>query len=192
MNRLLRRSIYALYVLIIVSCSNDPSLDKMEHIKRIGNENPKLALSMLDSLELDVRENSEYVQNKYDLLRIRLCDKALIPSTSDIMISKLVKYFKEEGTVDEKQEVCYYAGSVYRDLQDTPRALENFFKSVDYAEESKECDSAMLRNTYSNLCFLQFRVQNYEEAIAMAKRELELSKAVGEEDIISYMHIGAA
>lgn len=192
MNGLLRRSIYALYVLIMVSCSCDPSLDKMEHIKSIGNEDPKLALSMLDSLELGVRESSEYVQNKYDLLRIRLCDKALIPFTSDIMISKLVKYFEEEGTVDEKQEAYYYAGSVYRDLQDTPRALENFFKSIDYAKESDECDSAMLRNTYSNLCFLQFRVQNYEEAIAMAKRELELSKALGEEDIISYMHIGAA
>lgn len=192
MKRLLIKSLYALFVLVLVSCSADPSLEKMEHIKSVGNGNPKLALIMLDSLELDVRESSEYVQNKYILLKVRLEDKADILPSSDIKIKRLLKYFEEEGTSEEKQEVYYYAGSVYRDLQDTPRALANFFKSIDYAEICSNCDSAMLRNTYSNLCFLQFRVQNYEEAIAMARQELKLSKAFGEEDIISHMHLGAA
>lgn len=108
------------------------------------------------------------------------------------MISKLVKYFENDGTEVEKQEVYYYAGSVYRDLQDTPRALENFFRSIDYALNSTDCDSIMLRNAYSNLSFLQFRVQNYEEAILMAKKEQNISEALGEEDIIAYMHIGAS
>ena len=87
---------------------------------------------------------------------------------SDIMIKCLIDYFEAEGSIQDKQEVFYYAGSIYRDLQDTPRALENFFKSLDYAN-CGECDSVMLRNTYSNLHFLQYRVQNYEEALKIAE-----------------------
>lgn len=179
-------------MLMITACTGNPFIDRMEYIKCIGEEDPKTAIAMLDSIEIEVRKENYYVRNKYDLLRISLCDKALIPPTSDIMISKLVKYFEEEGTAEEKQEVYYYAGSVYRDLQDTPRALENFFKSIEQAESNNRCNFKMLRNTYSNLCFLQFRIQNYKEAIVMAKEELKASKSLGEEDIISYMHIGAA
>ncbi len=63
-------------ILLMVSCSSDGIIEKMEQIKTIGNHDPEKALVMLDSLELDVRDKSEYARNKYDLLRIRLHDKA--------------------------------------------------------------------------------------------------------------------
>ena len=63
----------------------------MERIKEIGNENPKMALVMLDSLEADIRNESDYAKNKYDLLRIRLNDKAENMPSSDIMIKRLMK-----------------------------------------------------------------------------------------------------
>lgn len=50
----------------------------------------------------------------------------------------------------------------------------------------------MLRNTYSNLNFLQYRVQNYKEALAMSKEELRISKELGTEDVVDHMHVGAA
>lgn len=164
----------------------------MEQIKSISKEKPNLAIAMLDSIELDVRKSSEYVQNKYDLLRVCLLDRAFIPPVSDFMITKLVKYFGEEGSAVEKQEVHYYAGSTYRDLHDTPRALEHFFKSIDYAIENSDCDSIMLRNAYSNLSFLQFRVQNYRDAVIMANKEKDLSQRLGDDDVISYMHVGSS
>ncbi|MBR4921953.1 MAG: hypothetical protein IKZ62_11670, partial [Prevotella sp.] len=57
---------------------------------------------------------------------------------SDLMIKKLMSYFEDKGSLNEKQEVFYYAGSVYRDLQDTPRALEYFLKSLDYVMQGNE------------------------------------------------------
>ena len=109
---------------LLLSCSEERSLEEFERIKIVGDENPQKALSMLDSLEIEVRESSDYVKNKNDLLRIRLNDKADNLPSSDIMIKKLVGYFEHKGSILEKQEVSYYAGSVYRDLQDTPRSLE--------------------------------------------------------------------
>ena len=191
MNKYISTWIIAL-VLLLTSCSDGEVMDRLDHIKSVGDNDPVTALAMLDSLEVDIRQESEYVKNKYDLLRVRLNDKADNMPSSDIMIKQLVAYFNNEGTTREKQEVNYYAGSVYRDLQDTPRALEYFFKSLDYAFENEGCDSIMLRNTYSNLNYLYYGVQDYPNALDMALKELEICQKTKSDIILPYMHIGAS
>lgn len=178
--------------IILVSCSKGNTLNELEHIKKIGDENPQRALVMLDSLEIDIRESSDYVKFKYDLLRIRLNDKADNMPSSDIMIKKLVDYFEEKGSILEKQEVFYYAGSIYRDLQDTPQALEYFFKSLDYTSDNKDYDTIMLRNTYSNLTYLFYRVQSYNDAASMAEKELAICKQLKTDCVLPYLHIGSS
>lgn len=177
---------------LLFSCSKDDSLGKLERIKVLGDENPHKALSMLDSLEIDVRKESDYIKNKYDLLRIRLNDKADNMPNSDIMIKGLVEYLESKGSMLEKQEVFYYAGSVYRDLQDTPRSLEYFLKSIEYAKNGEHCDSMMLRNAYSNLNDLYYKVQNYDDAVKMAQKELDIAKRIKTDAIIPYLHVGTA
>lgn len=185
---------YACFIvmLLMASCSQDDSLKRMEQIKRVGDEDPAKALIMLDSLETGIRDGSDYARRKYELLRIRLNDKAGKIPSSDIMIKELVDYFEKEGSILEKQEAYYYAGSTYRDLHDAPRALEFFFKSLDCAADSEETDSFMLRNTFSNLTFLQYRVQNFNEALRMAQKEQEICRKLGSNRIIPFMHIGAS
>lgn len=142
----------ALLLPLLLACCRDNSLlNKMEQIKRIGNDNPELAISMLDSLKVGVNDASEYDRMKFELLTIRLNDKADILHTSDVQIKTLVKYFEQKGTMQEKQEVHYYAGSVYRDLDDAPRAIGHFLSSLNYGEKATLCDSLTLRNTYSNI-----------------------------------------
>ena len=189
------KGICLFFIILITSCSmhNDVILDALERIKEIGNENPGQALLMLDSLKVDVQDESEYVRNKYDLLSIRLNDKADNMPVSDIAIKKLMGYFEAKGSVAEKQEVYYYAGSTYRDLQDTPRALEYFFRSLDYAKEHGDnCDPIMLRNTYSNLCYLYYRVQDYKNAVKMGISELESCRQTHTDVTLPFVHIGAA
>ncbi len=84
-----KKFVCLLAILLMASCSNDGIIEKMEQIKTVGNHDPELALTMLDSLELDIRDGGEYVRNKYDLLRIRLHDKANHLPSSDIMIKGL-------------------------------------------------------------------------------------------------------
>ena len=61
---------------LLFSCSDKQALEDYGRIKKIGDEDPSHALAMLDSLEIEIREQNDYVRNKYDLLRIRLNDKA--------------------------------------------------------------------------------------------------------------------
>ena len=133
---IVRSIVYVLYIISIFalpSCSKEDSLEEMERIKIIGDKNPIKALAMLDSLKIGIRKENNYVKNKYDLLQIRLNDKADNIPNSDIMIKHLIGFFEDKGSMLEKQEVTYYAGSVYRALRDTPRALGYFLKSTEYA-----------------------------------------------------------
>lgn len=175
---------YRFIVLIItisflcISCKDNSLLSKMDQIKTVGDENPALALKMLDSIYVDARNASEYTIMKYDLLKIRLEDKSYIPHTSNKVIENLVKYFEDNGTIKDKQEAYYYAGSVYRDLDDTPRGIENFYKSIEAVRDKRECDSIILRNAYSNLYYLFVNVQDYNNALKMAQMEYSISKAI--------------
>ena len=175
---------YRFIILIItisflcISCKDNSLLSKMDQIKTVGDENPALALKMLDSIYVDARNASEYTIMKYDLLKIRLEDKSYIPHTSNKVIKNLVKYFEDNGTVKDKQEAYYYAGSVYRDLDDTPRGIENLYKSIEAVSDKKECDSIILRNAYSNLYYLFVNVQDYNNALKMAQMEYSISKAI--------------
>ena len=182
---------YCLYVLLVslLSCGRSRYIDTLDNIKRVGDSNPDTALLMLDSLVAGVRGESEYVRNKYELLKIRLCDKAYRPATSDVAIRNLMGYFGDKGSSLEKQEVFYYAGSVYRDLCDTPRALEYFLKSLDYAQSGMVYDTVMLRNTYSNLNDLYYNVQDYGNAALMARKELEVCWLLGSDRLIPYLHL---
>jgi len=177
---------------MLLACSDNHKLEELEHIKTVGNDNPRQALAMLDSLEIGIREESNYVRNKYDLLRIRLNDKADNIPSSDIVIKNLIEYFEKNGSINDKQEVYYYAGSVYRDLHDTPRALEFFLKSVEFAKRAIDCDFIMLRNAYSNLNVLYYNVQKYTDAVNMAHEEYKLAQQTHTNVVLPYLHIGTA
>ena len=191
--RYMIRILSVIVLCLLFSCSDKRTLEDIETIKTIGDENPDKALVMLDSLEIEIRDKSDYVKHKYDLLRIRLNDKAFNMPNSDLMIKKLINYFEDNGTMLEKQEVSYYAGSTYRDLQDAPRSLEYFLKSLEYAHNNyKDCDSIMMRNAYSNLNDLYYKVQNYDDAIKMAQGELEISRLMNKDVTLPYLHLGTA
>lgn len=102
--------------LMLFSCHNDNEiLNKMNKIKELGNSNPELALSMLDSLKYNVKKSDEHTLMLYDLLFIRLNDKAYHVATSDIMSNRVTQYFEAHGNDIEKQE-AYYIMVVYIEI----------------------------------------------------------------------------
>lgn len=184
-----------LYILLLcitafISCGENGTVRKLEAIKSVGDRNPQLAMRMLDSLETKASDGSEYVRMRYDLLDMRLKDIANIKPTSDIKAKRLVEYFESHKSGRDLQEAYYYAGSTYRDLHDTPRALENFFKSLEEAQDTKQSDSVMVRNTFSNLYYLYYNVQDYRNALKMSKKELEMSKRINDIQTVTIMHLG--
>lgn len=165
----------------------------IDEIKMLGNTNPVEALLLVDSLSFSPEKVSEYQNYKIDLLRIRLKDKADIMPESDKNIKKLLPYFLKNGTIEDQQEVLYYAGSTYRDLQDYPSAINYFLNSVRMAEKHpQQCDSLMLRNTFSNLSYIYNHVQDNQNYLFYAQREYEISKKLGIVEDVNLSHLGEA
>ena len=175
-------------LLMLAGCGGNTIRKKMEVIKRVGDSDPALAMRMLDSLSRVIRDHDEHTKMTYDLLDVRLQDKAYIMANSDIRIKDVVKYFALKGNVREKQEAYYYAGSVYRDLNDTPKALEYFLMSKDEAAKG-DYDTLLLRNTYSQLVHLYYSVQNYNDALRYARKEEDIETLLNIETAETQMHV---
>lgn len=187
------RYLYVILFLFMVftSCDNHNGVsDKIDQIKKIGDANPTLAMSMLDSLKVFIPNMPDELMNRFFLVQLRIQDKADIIPQSDLMAKQLLGYYVQSGNEADKQEAYFYAGSVYRDLHDTPRALEYFFRSAELAENNYSLDSVMLRNTYSNLSYLFFGVQDYTNAYKYATKEYEMSKTLNKTELTCLMHLG--
>lgn len=186
---ILIRYCYIIILVVLTSCTTEERLNtKMDHIKEVGDTNPTYAKTMLDSLEMEVRSMSTHTQMRYDLLSIRLDDKADKIPTSDFMAKEMLDFFIHNGNEREKQEAFYYAASVYRDLNDTPKSMEYFLESCRIGETNSGIDSIMLRNTYSQLTFLYTNVQNYKQAFEMAKKEYHIAQKMNVITLTAIIH----
>lgn len=171
--------------LALVACAgrnDDEVLAKLQKIQEFGRGGrANLALARLDSLTEEVEECSRYVRMKSCLLKARLQYKATIKPVSDKEIKRLVDYFATHGSAREQQEVYYAAGCVYYELNDAPQAIEQYRRSEYIAEHAaEECDSALLRLTYSCLCYLYSCMQIRPACLEYAKKEYSISERFGQ------------
>lgn len=186
---------FAIFIILLnASCTKDCNeglIYKLNEIKAMGDTLPQKAMEQLDSLRPLFKNEPEYLQNRLSLLDIRLRDKAFIKHTSSISIKELCSYFEKEGTVEDIQEAYYYMGSVYRDLNDYPRAITYFLKSAEIAETKKNIDSSLWENAYSQLSYL-YKVQfNYTEALNMSLKQLSVAEATGTINERTYANVAS-
>lgn len=179
-------------ILMIVSCTKQSDIEiQMEEIRALSNNKPDTALAMYKTMRVGWKQLPRHAQMKYDLLGIRLNDKNDIEATSDSTIITLIDYYESHGNNRELQETYYYAGSVYRDLQDTPRSMDYFLKSAERAQFG-DVDSLLLRNCFSQLSTIDFKVQDYKQALWAAKEECKTAETLGILDDLSLIHISNA
>lgn len=189
----LKTIVLFLALLLLFSCGRNGHLSRqLDCIDSVGNSHPMLAIRMLDSLDAPVRSASKKIQARYDLLDVKLHDKAHIPATSDLEIKNAVAYYDKHGNKRQRAEAYYYAGCVYWDLKDTPRSLEACLKAKDICQESKRVDSALLLNTYSRLYLVYSSVKDYASAAKMAMEEYRLRTHHGDLDAATVQRLGIA
>lgn len=181
------------FLVLVASCQGDGEyLSRLERIKKVGDSEPETAIKMLDSLDMHVVPHTDYGQKKHDLLRVRLRDKAYIEAKNDKEIKPIVEYMESHGRGTDLQEAYYYAGSVYRDLKDMPRAIDYFRKSEETADRNQTCDSLLLRNTFSNIYYAFTRVQDFGNAKTYAVKEYELSDKCNYDQTRALVHLASA
>ena len=105
--------------------------ERLQRASQLVEARPDSALGYLDSLGVPLSGLPEEARMYAQLLRIKANDKLYIPHTSDSVINRIVKFYEGFGDRERLAEAYFYQGSVYRDLQDAPRAIAALQRAAD-------------------------------------------------------------
>lgn len=121
---------------IICGCTPNRHSNLLERIDALCDQDPRLAMSMLDSIDYDAL--SEKNRHYYDLLSIKSRDKAYVRHTSDSLILNVIDFYSSHQNYAHFPEALYYGGRVYSDIGDFPTALDYFQKAIDATPDKAE------------------------------------------------------
>lgn len=139
-------------------------------IESMQNDNPQAALDSLYSIDYS-RLNDED-KHYYDFLIVKLSDKAYLQHQSDSLILNVLDYESTHKRFGRYPEALYYAGRVYSDLGDYPRAMIYFQQALDALEENSVISDlrARIASQYGRLLT---NIGLYDEAIPLIKTSLD-------------------
>ena len=152
--------IYLLLILLILaSCAGnrkyDDLMQRADSIMNVDDDSATVAIRMLDDVKPQLPEFSQSQKMHYELLRHKAMNKACITFTSDSVMKEVVDYYDHHGSANERMLANYVLGCVYRDMHETPMALEYYNKATEQADTTAaDCDYGTLYRVYSQMGFL--------------------------------------
>lgn len=152
----MERSIILILLSMLLSCTGnkayDQQLSKADSIMDIADDSAQIAIKMLDALKPEWSKFTKAQRMRYDLLYHKAMNKAYIDFTSDSTMLAVVDYYEHHGTANDKMLAYYILGCVYRDMHETPMALEYYNKATEQADTAaQDCDYATLCRVYSQM-----------------------------------------
>lgn len=164
--------IILLFVISLSGCSSRPSYPQaMQQAGRCMELRPDSALFYLSLLEGEIEEEPLEVRMYYYLLNIEAKDKLYIPHTSDSLINIVVDFYARYGNREKLMKAYYYQGSVYRDMNDAPRALTAFLQAIETGEETSLFD--WLAKTYDQIRKLCAYQGLHDESLGANRKSME-------------------
>ena len=173
-----------LILLILTSCAGNRKYDDLmkraDSIMNVNDDSAKVAIRMLDGIKSQLPEFSQSQKMRYELLRHKAMNKACITFTSDSVMKKVVDYYDNHGSANERMLANYVLGCVYRDMYEAPMALEYYNKATEQADTTAaDCDYGTLYRVYSQMGFLfskQYLPYQLLDAFGKAEKYAYLAK----------------
>ena len=164
-----------LYLFILTSwltaCHTDSHTTYLlQQADSLLNVQPDSAQTLLRVWEDSMANQPEDIQMYYQLLCIKANDKNYIAHTSDSLILPIVAYYTKQRNKTHLPEALYYAGRVYSDLNDAPRALEYYQQAIDVMKHEKLIDYNLSSRIYSQMGTLFVYQELYNEAPEMFRK----------------------
>lgn len=104
---------------------------------------------------LSCGKRQEYVDA---LEQLQAQNKAFVPFTSDSLAKDVVSYFDRHGSSNEQMKAHYLLGCVYRDLGESPRAVDSYLDAINKADTTaKDCDFYLLSTVYSQMADIYYK-----------------------------------
>lgn len=158
---------------VYVSCQpNGKYKTRLAQIEVLVDSVPQSAIEELDKLRLHISDAPKEEQMKYTLLRVTAEDKLFVLQKSDSTMLAVVDYYEHHGTDEDRLLAYYLLAAAYRDMHDSPKAIECYMKATEFGEEHNHLQNhPTLARSYGQLHSLLFEQGNYFEALAAAKKQ---------------------
>lgn len=137
---------------LLAGCGDKKTDQALSYIDTLMSHQPDSALHMLDSLMVEKPHWVRSQRMRYDLLRLKAENKAYVPFSSDSIAQALVSYYNFWGNANERMMANYLLGCVYRDLGDSPRAIDAYQTAISKADTTNSnCDFYTLSCIYAQI-----------------------------------------
>ncbi len=139
MKHLLHIFITVVCIAVVAGCADNSRLrDDIDRAGQLADTRPDSTIALLDSLSPAINQADKATRMRYDLMLIKSRDKAYIEHRNDSMIAPVVEYFTDHTDPDLTPLALYYAGRVYSDLGDAPRALDYYYNALNSLNDNPE------------------------------------------------------
>jgi len=142
--------IIATLLVLLTSCGGNQVVDRQiaraDSLMNANQYSGQDALAMLDSVKPLKPQMSKAQQMRYDMIYAKAMNKGFVDFTTDSVMKRVVAYYDRHGSTNERMLAYYLLGCVYRDLNDTPASLDNYYKAAELADTTMgtSCDYALL------------------------------------------------
>lgn len=136
---------------------------------------PTQALAMLEEISAEIPSLEVPDQMFFHLLSIKAADKEYVTHTSDTLILRVVDYYEGEDDLSLLSQAYYYAGRVYSDMGEAPKAVDYFQKALD-ATPDHEYERIGLIN--SQIGYIQSNCSLFAEALSSFQDALDAFRAI--------------
>ena len=165
---------------MLIGCTGNGYTPALQAIDSLMNDSPDSALSMLKGMKSEVPDWSKAQRMRYHLLTMKAQNKAYVNFTSDSLAKEVVEYYDNHGTANDRLLAHYLLGCVYRDLGESPHAVDCFLDAAACADTTaKDCDFYTLSSVHSQMAnqyYSQLLLSNEVEARRKASHYAVLAK----------------
>lgn len=181
----MKNLLYSVILILLTNlsaCQRPSYPHTMQQAESVMNAHPDSALYLLQSMADSLTMLPEEAQMYYHLLTIQAKDKQYITHTSDSLINRIVSFYEDYGDKERLMMAYFYQGSVYRDMNDAPRALKAFQQAMDLNVPNYDLQA----KTYNQMGTLFMYQGLYDEVIRVNRKAIELYLLEGKNNKISY------
>lgn len=171
MKQIVQFAFCILFPLCFYSCGNQPYPSALLLADSLTNVLPDSAILFLKDMKEEIDTEPKASQIYYQLLCLKANDKAYIRHTSDSLILSIVDYYEHKKKKAHLPEAYYYAGRVYRDLEDAPQALDYFQKAI--AASQGSTNYRLISRIYSQMGTLFSYQKMQQEALDMFQKSYQ-------------------
>ena len=176
MKHLLLIIVAVVCIAVVAGCTDNSRLrDEIDRAGRLADTRPDSAIALLDSLSPAINQADRATRMRYDLMLIKSRDKTYIEHRNDSMIAPVVEYFTGHSDPDLTPLALYYAGRVYSDLGDAPRALDYFQQAVNAIGDDTIKRYGLYKVCHSQIAELFMHQHLFNYALNSAIKAVDLS-----------------